>query len=291
MKSSSLSSNEIERRWRRFSVGKTLRGFPPLQATFSAVPRSRSRSQTVGEILIAIVWGFLCHVLFASAVVLMIIAMWFGMSRSMGQVVEPWLWLANLALLLQFPLVHSVLLTRWGRGCLARLAPFGTGTTLATTTYAIIASVQLILLFALWTPSGIVWWQATGAPFWILSLLYAASWLLLVKASWDAGSEVQSGVLGWMSLLRGVTPQFPPMPTRGLFRFVRQPIYVSFALTTWTVPTWTPDQLLLATVLTTYCLIGPLAKERRFERVFGGSWREYRHTTPYWVPRVLRRGS
>ncbi len=33
------------------------------------------------------------------------------------------------------------------------------GQTLSTTTYAAIASVQLIALFVLWTPSGNIWWQ------------------------------------------------------------------------------------------------------------------------------------
>jgi protein-S-isoprenylcysteine O-methyltransferase Ste14 len=74
------------------------------------------------------------------------------------------------------------------------------------------------------------------------------------------------------------------MPTRGLFRLVRQPIYVAFAMTLWTVPTWTPDQLLLATTLTLYCLLGPRLKERRFDRIFGADWRAYRARVPYWFP-------
>ena len=37
---------------------------------------------------------------------------------------------------------------------------------------------------------------------WVLTGLYACSWVLLMKASYDAGAEVQSGALGWMSLLQ-----------------------------------------------------------------------------------------
>ena len=75
------------------------------------------------------------------------------------------------------------------------------------------------------------------------------------------------------------------MPTRGMFRFVRQPIYVAFALTLWTVPTITPDGLAVAIVLTGYCLIGPLFKEARFVRLFGAPFLRYRETVPYWLPR------
>jgi hypothetical protein len=41
-------------------------------------------------------------------------------------------------------------------------------------------------------------------------------------------------------MLRGRQPVYPATPQTGLFRLTRQPIYGSFALTLWTVPTWTP---------------------------------------------------
>lgn len=122
-----------------------------------------------------------------------------------------------------------------------------------------------------------------------MASLYAASWGMLIKASWDAGAEVQSGALGWMSLMRNAKPVFPDMPTTGLFRVIRQPIYVAFALTLWTVPVWTPDQLALALMLTSYCLAAPMLKEQRFERRFGQRFRDYRHDVPYAIPRPARR--
>jgi hypothetical protein len=73
---------------------------------------------------------------------------------------------------------------------------------LATTTYAIIASAQLLVLFALWTPSGIVWWRAEGAAFWALTAAYAASWLLLMKATFDAGAEAHREWLEWSTPAR-----------------------------------------------------------------------------------------
>ncbi|MEO1563016.1 MAG: isoprenylcysteine carboxylmethyltransferase family protein [Pseudomonadota bacterium] len=236
--------------------------------------------------VIAAAYGLTCHIVFAAAVLSMIIAMFFGLSRSFGTVPWPWAALANAVLILQFPIAHSLLLSKRGRVVLAKLAPATYGQTLGTTTYAIIASLQLLALFALWTPSGIVWWRAEGWVFWIVCGAYAASWGLLIKASYDAGAEVQSGALGWMSMFQGKKPVFPDMPTQGLFRFVRQPIYVSFALTLWTVPVWTPDQLALATAYTAYCLLAPLLKERRFLTIYGNRFREYQKTVPYAFPKV-----
>ena len=241
-----------------------------------------------GRIALALTFGALCHTLFAAGVLAMIVAMFFGLGESLGTVPWPMAALANAALIVQFPLAHSLFLTPRGGRVLARLIPGRHGQTLATTTYAIIASAQLLALFALWTPSGIIWWRAEGALFWAMTAAYAASWLILLKASFDAGAEVQSGALGWMSLLARIRPVFPDMPTQGLFRLIRQPIYVAFALTLWTPPVWTPDQLVLATAFTAYCLLAPRLKERRFAARYGARFDRYRATVPYALPRLTK---
>jgi protein-S-isoprenylcysteine O-methyltransferase Ste14 len=215
----------------------------------------------------------------------MIVAMFYGMSESLGQVSWPWAFFTNTALIVQFPLAHSALLTKKGARLLERIVPGGHGVTLSTTSYAIIASAQLLALFVLWTPSGIIWWRPEGAAFWIICSAYSISWLILAKASFDAGVEVQSGALGWLSLMARIRPVFPDMPTQGLFRVIRQPIYVAFALTLWTVPVWTPDQLVLAIFYTAYCLVAPRHKERRFEARYGARFEQYRDTVPYAVPK------
>ena len=102
--------------------------------------------------------------------------------------------------------------------------------------------------------------------FFAICALYPVSSLLLIKASYDAGTEVQLGALSWMSLAQNKKPVFPGMPTTGLSLITRQRIYVSFALTLWTVPVWTPDQLALAMTLTAYCPFAPKLMEIRFEK-------------------------
>ena len=259
---------------------------PRIARLIALVRQAASPPKGASRIALALGAGLLCHLIFALAVLSMITAMFFGMSQSFGNVQWPLAVLANAALILQFPLLHSLLLTRRGGQVLARLIPGPHGQTLATTTYAIIASVQLLALFALWTPSGIVWWQADGVWFWLICIAYAASWLLLAKASFDAGAEVQSGALGWMSLMARVRPVFPDMPEAGLFRVIRQPIYVAFVLTLWTVPVWTPDQLVLAVSYTAYCLLAPSLKERRFAARYGERFDRYRVQVPYVLPRI-----
>ena len=256
-------------------------------------PLNRLLSLTLGlfkmppgpeRILVAFVYGVFCQTLFALAVGVMIVAMFFGMTESFGIVPKPWSYAANLFLVLQFPFMHSVLLSKRGNKFLNFLAPSKYAETLNTTSYVIFASIQLFALFALWTPSGVVWWRAEGYLFYIICVLYSSSWMLLIKASYEAGAEVQSGALGWMSLAQNKKPEFPDMPTKGLFSIIRQPIYVSFALTLWTVPVWTPDQLALAMVFTIYCLFAPKLKEARFEKRYGARFKAYRARVPYVLP-------
>jgi ubiquinone biosynthesis O-methyltransferase len=239
------------------------------------------------RIAIAVGYGLLCHSLFIMAVAAMIVMMFFGMSRSFGPLTGPWRLIANTLLLLQFPLAHSLLLTRNGNGILRRLAPRDLATDLATTTYAAVASLQVLTLYLLWSPAGTIWWRAEGPLLVILCCAYAVAWLSLLKAIVDAGFAQQVGLLGWYSIARDVTVRYPPMPRTGLFRYCRQPIYVAFAATLWTVPTWTPDQLTIASTLTLYCLIGPLFKERRFRARFGDEFAAYRKDVPYWLPLAL----
>ena len=80
-----------------------------------------------GRTAVAVAYGIVCHVSFVLGVAAMMAAMYFGMSRSLGALGLPWSWLANAALLIQFPVAHSLLLTARGRSLLARLAPPGTG--------------------------------------------------------------------------------------------------------------------------------------------------------------------
>ena len=239
--------------------------------------------------MIAFLYGLLCHVIFTASVVTMLVAMFFGMSQSFGKIPAPYSYFFNLLLLLQFPIVHSFLLSSLGKKYLLYFSPKQYSKTLAPTIFALLASIQLFLLFFCWTPTQILIWEASGISYYLMCMLYSLSWLLLIWASIDAGAELQSGALGWMSLAQNKPPKFPDLPTFGLFKFIRQPIYASFALTTWTTPNWTLDQLLIAVVFTVYCVIAPIFKERRLEKRFGDKFTDYKSQVPYMVPSLSKK--
>lgn len=236
----------------------------------------------------ALTMAVLCVGAFAFAVGSMAWALATGMQSGLGTLTGWRAPAADALLVLQFPLVHSYLLSHRGRPALQRLSPVGHGKALAVSTFALVASFQLLLTFWAWTPSHVVWHEPRGAFGAVQWFLFGASWLFLNRALYDAGLGVQTGSAGWWALLRGKPVNYGTLPTRGLFSACRQPIYLGFALVLWTSPEWTPDWLVLSVGWSAYCILGPRLKEARWERFFGEKFLAYRERTPYMIPRFRR---
>jgi methanethiol S-methyltransferase len=233
---------------------------------------------------LALFAGILCHLAFLAGVGAMVAGLFTGLRFGRGPFTGAAAWAANALLIAQFPLLHSWLLSRPGTRLLAGFSRSGAGKTLASTTFATIASLQLLAVFAGWSPVSASSWQPHGVLYAASCIAFAASWLLLGKAMLDANIFIQTGALGWLALFRGRAPDYGPMPERGTFRLCRQPIYLAFALALWTAPCWTWDRLALALAWSVYCAVGPLHKEARFLRIHGERFREYRRRHPYLLP-------
>jgi len=239
--------------------------------------------------LYALLCGATCHSLFLLGVGSMAYGLFWGLSRSILPIGGEAGRLCNILLVLQFPLLHSLFLTQRGTHTLSRIHPAPIRRDLATTSFAILASLQLIATFVLWTPGAIAWTATSPLLWWILTALFIFAWILLQKAIIDADASVQSGLLGWWAVFRNKPPTYGPCPTTGLFRVCRQPIYLAFLLILLTGPVWTPDRLMLTLVWGAYCLIGPRFKEARFTRRYGDGFIRYQQHVPYFFPRLLGR--
>jgi len=252
-------------------------------STTEGGPGEPARRQR-GQRWLAALWGLGCHGTFAVAVSSMFLGLADGLRPGHGTLSGRWGLAGNTVLALQFPLLHSFLLTRRGRALLTRFVPLGKGRDLAPTSYAWIAALQILATFTLWSPSGRVWMEPAGSARAAAFALFLAAWAYLGKALLDGGLGLQTGWIGWTAVWRDRSVRFPPLARTGLFATCRQPIYLGFALTLWTGPVWTPDRLLLALVWTGYCVVGPLHKERRYLRLYGPAFQEYQRAVPYMLP-------
>ena len=229
----------------------------------------------------ALCCGVVCHLSFAVAVFVMAIALFGGMdlcpaSRSLAGSA---LW--DAMLVLQFPVLHSLLLSKRGRGALERFVPGEVGQRLVTTTFVIVASLQLIVLFGAWAPLGVFRWEPSGLVLEIWTGIYAAAWALLAVAMWNAGLGTQMGYLGWWSVWRGRSPRYGSFPQHGLYKVCRHPVYFAMVLVALTGPVWTADHLVVACVFSAYCIVGPWMKDRRYRARFGDEFERYQQSVPF----------
>ena len=236
----------------------------------------------------ALSYGAVCHGVFLLAGLVMFGSIITGFSYSIGNLSGYWALSMNFILLIQFPAGHSFFLTGNGMRALDYFSPRAHAKVLRTTIYATIASIQLLFLFVLWSPSHVVIWKVDFPANVFLILLNLLSWMLLSASSIQAGYQVQTGSLGWTSLYRNIEPVFPRMPHRGLFKLIRQPIYLSFCLVLWTSPFMTLDLFIVASFYTLYCFFGPYLKERRFSKFYGLEFEKYKERVPYFFPRINR---
>ena len=175
-------------------------------------------------------YGAFCHLAFLVAGLSMFFTILTGFTHSVGTLSGLASLIANIFLLLQFPIGHSFFLTNKGMKFLDLLAPKAYAKTLRTTIYASLASLQLIALFIFWSPSNMVVWKVDYPLNLFMVTLNLLSWTLLTISSIQAGYQLQTGSLGWVSLYKNEKPRYPSMPKTGLFSLIRQPIYFSFCL-------------------------------------------------------------
>ena len=234
----------------------------------------------------AICYGAFCHLTFLVAGLSMFFTILTGFTYSFGTLSGLASLIANIFLLLQFPIGHSFFLTNKGMKFLDLLAPKDYAKTLRTTIYASLASLQLIALFIFWSPSNMVVWNVDYPLNLFMVTLNLLSWTLLTISSIQAGYQLQTGSLGWVSLYKNERLRYPNMPKTGLFSLIRQPIYFSFCLVLWSSPMMTLDLFIVAVSYSCYCFFGPFFKELRFGRLYGQEFEVYKSRTPYFLPRV-----
>jgi protein-S-isoprenylcysteine O-methyltransferase Ste14 len=187
----------------------------------------------------------------------------------------------DLGLLSLFALQHSGMarpaFKRWLTRCLSP--------TIERSTYVLLSSVALIVLFVFWQPLGGVVWDVTD-PFGraVLYALFAFGWLLVLVATFLINHFDLFGLRQvWLALIG--KPYVPiGFRTPGPYRLVRHPLYVGWFFAFWATPLMTTAHLLFAIVTTAYILVAIRWEERDLVDSLGDEYREYRRRVPMIIP-------
>jgi protein-S-isoprenylcysteine O-methyltransferase Ste14 len=187
----------------------------------------------------------------------------------------------NAGLLALFAVQHSVMARRWFKERWTRIVP----PALERSTYVLLSSLALILLFWLWQPlGGVVWSVDDPVGRTVLQSLFAFGFGLVLVSTFLINHFDLFGLRQVWLYLRGKPYTQLHFGTPGPYRLVRHPLYVGWFFAFWMTPVMTFAHLLFAVATTAYILIAIRFEERDLVREFGSSYDDYRQRVPMLIP-------
>ncbi len=193
------------------------------------------------------------------------------------------LW-TNLALLGLFAVQHSVMARPAFKRWWTRFVPVAA----ERSTYTLLSSAALILLFVFWEPmGGVVWNVVSPVGRGLLYGLFAFGFGLVLVSTFLINHFDLFGLRQvWLQLVgKPYTPVSFRMPL--VYRYVRHPLYVGWFCAFWATPTMTVAHLVLALATSAYMLIAIQLEERDLIAEHP-EYAEYRRRVPMLVPFTLR---
>lgn len=154
-------------------------------------------------------------------------------------------------------------------------------------TYVLISSLLLILVFWQWRPIATTIWRVEGWQATVLTAISLAGWVMALASSYMIDHFELFGLRQVFDTLHAVSARMPSFKTPLLYRLVRHPIMLGFLLAFWATPHMTAGHLLFAVMTTGYVLVGVKLEERDLVAQFGASYEQYRRRVPMLTPRLL----
>ena len=153
-------------------------------------------------------------------------------------------------------------------------------------TYVLVSSVVLGLLFWLWQPIPAVVWEVSGpvGSAAVRGLFLLAGVGLVLYSTFLIDHFDLFGVRQVVLSFRRMAYAHKRFATPSLYRFVRHPLYVGWIVTFWATPVMSAGHFVFALVMTAYILLAIPLEERDLERALGEEYRRWRESTPAFVP-------
>ena len=190
-------------------------------------------------------------------------------------------WVIDIVLLGLFAIQHSGMARRGFKRWLTGWFP----KPIERSTYVLLSSLVLALVFWQWRPlAGTVWNVTTPWAYWLLYAVFAFGWLMVLSSTFLIDHFDLFGLRQVWLRMRGREYTPPEFMEHFFYRLIRHPLMVGFIVAFWAIPRMSVGHLLFAVATTGYILIAIQLEERDLMAAHGDEYRQYREEVPMLCP-------